>query len=74
MILLQETSLYYHFSARFKPWIHYVPLAYNMADAADKIEWLIANDDMAQRIANNGLNFGKSSYESLAQRKLILDL
>jgi hypothetical protein len=31
-----------------------------MADATDKIEWLIAHDDMAQRIAKNGLNFGKN--------------
>jgi len=58
VILLQETSMKYHFSARFKPWVHYVPLSFNMADAIDKIEWLIANDDMAQQIANNAWNFG----------------
>jgi len=30
-----------------------------MADATDKIEWLKANDELAQRIASNGRNFGK---------------
>ena len=59
VILLQETSMIYHFSSRFKPWIHYVPLAFNMADAIDKIEWLMAHDDMAQQIASNARNFGK---------------
>lgn len=29
-----------------------------MADAIDKIEWLIEHDDMAQQIAINGWNFG----------------
>lgn len=59
VILLQETSFFFHFSVRLKPWVHYVPLAYNMADATDKIEWLKANDELAQRIASNGRNFGK---------------
>jgi len=56
---LQETDFFFHFSVQLKPWVHYVPLAYNMADATDKIEWLKANDELAQRIASNGRNFGK---------------
>ncbi len=59
VILLQETSFFFHFSVRLKPWVHYVPLAYNMADAIDKIEWLKSHDELAQRIALNGRNFGK---------------
>jgi len=42
------------------PWVHYVPLAYNMADLIDKVEWLRSNDDMAQTLAQNAANFGKS--------------
>ena len=30
-----------------------------MADAIDKIEWLKSHDELAQRIALNGRNFGK---------------
>ena len=30
VILLQESSFVYHFSARLKPWVHYVPLTYSM--------------------------------------------
>ena len=60
VILLQETGFNYPFSARLQAWVHYVPLAYNMADAIDKINWLIKHDDMAQQIALNAKNFGKS--------------
>jgi hypothetical protein len=60
VILLQEAGFNYPFSARLQPWVHYVPLAYNMADAIDKIDWLIKHDDMAQQIARNAKNFGKS--------------
>ena len=60
VILLQETSLRYHFSARLTPWVHYVPLAYNTADAIEKIEWLKQHDNKAKRIAQNAYNFGKS--------------
>ena len=60
VILLQEAGFNYPFSARLQSWIHYVPLDYNMADATDKIEWLIKHDDMAKRIAHNARNFGKS--------------
>ena len=37
-----------------------MPLAYNMADVADKVMWLKENDDMAQTLAQNAANFGKS--------------
>ena len=40
--------------------MHYVPLAYNMADLNDKVMWLQSNDDMAQILAQNAANFGKS--------------
>ena len=60
VILLQETSFSYHFTSRLKPWVHYVPLSFNTADAIAKVEWLQQHDKEAQRIAQNGLNFGKS--------------
>lgn len=60
VVLLQESEFSYHFSERLKPWVHYVPLAYNAADVVEKIEWLKAHDHLAQRIANNARNFGRS--------------
>ena len=60
VILLQTTNFRYHFSARLIPWVHYVPLSYSSADLIEKIEWLQRHDDLAQQIAENGRNFGKS--------------
>ena len=60
VVLIQESSFSYHFSARLKPWVHYVPIAHNTADVAEKIDWLIAHDDLAKKIAKNGYNFARS--------------
>ena len=60
VILLQESDIFQHFSARIKPWVHYVPISFTAADLIDKIEWLNKNPKLARRIAKNGNNFGKS--------------
>eukprot|EP01034_Spumella_vulgaris_P027795 gene27795-34570_t len=60
VILLQHSEFEYHFSARLKPWVHYVPLTYSAADIVEKIEWLKAHDKEAQQIATNARNFGLS--------------
>eukprot|EP01038_Epipyxis_sp_PR26KG_P008455 gene8455-11433_t len=60
VLLLQDSNMEYHFSARLKPWVHYVPLTYNAADVVEKVEWLIAHDELAHQIAINARNFGRS--------------
>lgn len=60
VILLQDSTCKYHFSSRLKPWVHYVPIMHNAADVARKVDWLIAHNDMAKQIADNGYNFGRS--------------
>ena len=61
VILLQDTTeIKYHFSARLKPWVHYVPIAYNGADVIDKIKWLRKHDDLAYALAKNAHAFGQS--------------
>lgn len=60
VILLQTADTEYHFSARLKPWVHYVPIAYNTADIIRKIEWLQEHDEMAYEIAKNAKHFGQS--------------
>lgn len=60
VILLQTTEFEYHFSARLKPWIHYVPISYNTADIISKVEWLKKHQHMAYKIAQNAKIFGES--------------
>lgn len=60
VILLQKSEFMYHISARLQPWVHYVPFSYSGADLSAKVIWLQRHDDLAQRIAENGRNFGRS--------------
>ena len=60
VILLATGSYYYHFSARLEPWVHFVPIANNLADIVEKVRWLQSHDDLAQQIAKNGMAFGDS--------------
>jgi hypothetical protein len=61
VVLLQDpTPHYYHFSYHLKPWVHYVPIAYNLADLIDKIEWLKQNGNLARQIVANAQAFAKS--------------
>lgn len=60
VLLIQATDQIYHFSTRLVAWVHYVPLAYNVADVLDKILWLRNNDQMARQIAINARNFAHS--------------
>jgi hypothetical protein len=51
--------------ARLHPWHHYVPVAADMSDLMDKIEWCKANDTAARRIGENGRALALSmNYES----------
>lgn len=60
VILLQTKEFEYHFSWRLKPWVHYVPISYNTADIAEKVQWLNSNPTLAYKIARNAYNFGQS--------------
>lgn len=58
--LAQESEFRYHFSARLRPWVHYVPVSYSGADIVQKVEWLRKHNLMAKRIADNARNFARS--------------
>ena len=60
VILLPESTLQYHISARLQPWVHYVPYSFAGSDLIEKVLWLQQHDDMARQIAENGKAFGKS--------------
>ena len=37
-----------------EPWVHYVPLNDDLSDVEEKMQWIIDNDEEAQRIAHQG--------------------
>ena len=60
VLLIQENDALSHFSARLRPWVHYVPITHTAADVADKIRWLQEHDDLAYQLAKNAFFFGRS--------------
>lgn len=60
VLLLQKHDFEYHFSSRLKPYVHFVPLTYSAADAAEKVKWLQQNDHLAKTLAANARNFALS--------------
>lgn len=60
VILLQTSPFVYHFSARLKPWVHYVPVSYALSDLTEKVIWLREHDDLARQIAANAKAFADS--------------
>lgn len=37
-----------------EPWIHYIPLSDDLHDVEEKMQWVVDNDELAQRIAERG--------------------
>jgi hypothetical protein len=60
VILIQNHHFEYHFSARLKPWEHYVPISYSTADLISKVLWLQKHDRLAFQLAKNARIFGLS--------------
>jgi len=47
---------------------HYVPVAYDLSDLEERIEWLVTHDDEARTIAENAVAFSKYYLSSDFQR------
>jgi len=45
---------------RLKPWEHYVPVAADLSDLLEKIDWVRTNDHEAEQIAQRGQAFARS--------------
>lgn len=54
VVLLVNSVLQFHFSGKLIPWVHYVPLSTSGADLAAKVRYLVENDKIAEKIAENG--------------------
>jgi hypothetical protein len=44
----------------FKPWVHYIPFEYDCSDLIETINWVIGNDEYAQKIAQNANDIAHS--------------
>ena len=59
LVFKQESSYYEHFYSSLEPWVHYVPVASDLSDIMDRIEWARDNDDKARQIVRNAQKFAE---------------
>lgn len=53
-----------------EPWNHYVPLAKDLSDIEEKLEWCMSNDDDSRAIAENGSRFAEGFTSAETERAL----
>uniref|UniRef100_A0A915J0S1 Glycosyl transferase CAP10 domain-containing protein n=1 Tax=Romanomermis culicivorax TaxID=13658 RepID=A0A915J0S1_ROMCU len=57
-LVFKQTSNYYeHFYKLLKPWVHYVPVEFDLSDLIERIEWAKNNQEEAQKIVSNARKF-----------------
>lgn len=56
------------FSDLIKPWVHYVPISYDLSDLVENLNWIKNNDLAAEIIANNASKFVDDYFSADYQR------
>jgi hypothetical protein len=60
------------FETFLKPWVHYVPLRFDLGDLIEKIEWCLAHPDVCEYIVANATEFVRNLPSTRA--KYIADI
>jgi len=61
------------FSHLIQPYIHYIPVNYDLSNLLEQLDWVKNNDASAQIIANNAFLFAQRHFTSAFQKKYIKD-
>ena len=68
VVLFVESRWRIWYSSMLKPWCHFVPVAADLSDLIEKIEWCQKNDEAAWEIARNGRKFFEEHLSCKAVR------
>ena len=68
VIFKQESNEIQWYSKGLQPYIHYVPVDYDLNDVIEKIHWAMLNEHQIQLISQNARNF---AYNNLSYSKII---
>lgn len=68
VILLLETVCHEFFLPLLKPWVHYIPVRYDLEDLVEKIKWAKDNDEAARKIGVNAAEFARTMLSKAAWR------
>jgi hypothetical protein len=59
------------FSHLITPYVHYIPVNYDLSNLIEQIEWVNNNDDKAKQIADNAYQFAETHFSSEYQKQYI---
>jgi len=57
-----------------EPWVHYVPVAHDLSDLFEIIDWLRENDDKAKKISENAIAFAEYQFTLDRMLKFFKDM
>jgi hypothetical protein len=72
-IMVTHPSNVYWFQKHLVPMVNYVPIAYDLSNLTEMIDFLVANDDKAKQIAEAAQEFARTVFSPTFQRKHIDD-
>jgi hypothetical protein len=61
-VLRQDSHAGEWYERFLEPWVHYVPVEFDLSDLFEKIEWAISHDDECRKIAENGHTFAFDNF------------
>lgn len=67
VILIQESGSRVWFQGMMKPYEHYVPVDNNLSNLISQIKWCIEHDEECEKIAQNGMELGRTVMTKDAQ-------
>jgi hypothetical protein len=62
------------FSHLIEPYVHYIPVNYDLSNLIEQIEYVANNDSAAESIAGAALQFSKEFFSSEYQKKYLMSL
>jgi hypothetical protein len=65
------SNAYCWFSEFLEPFVNYIPVAHDLSDLIEKIEWVKNNDEAAKQIAQNALYFTRNIFSSEFQKEYL---
>jgi len=61
------------FNVNLKPWVHYVPIKTDLSDVDEIMSYLIKNDNIGEKIANNGYKYIKQFTNNDLMNKIKIE-
>jgi hypothetical protein len=65
------SNAYCWFSEYLIPFVNYIPIAYDLSDLVEKIEWVKNNDTLAKEIAQGALDLTRNVFSAEFQRQYL---